>query len=91
MNKETLNAAYADISNFRDKLGETFFDAVMEDDNFTCEMARGIISTFSNCNSKKEFEVANNMLVAICGYSFETLVERIKERDEQNYIWESCD
>lgn len=90
MNRETLNSAYAEIDNFRNKLGETFFDAVMEEDNFTYEMAKGIISTFSSCNSKKEFEAANNMLIAICGYSFETLVERIKERDKQDYSWESC-
>lgn len=91
MNKETLNSAYVDIINFRDKLGETFFDAVMEDDNTTYEMAKGIISVFSSqCNTKKEFEVANSMLIAVCGYSFETLVARIKERDEQGYTWESC-
>lgn len=90
MNRETLNSAYAEIDNFRDKLGETFFDAVMEEDNSTYEMAKGIISTISSCNSKKEFEAANNMLIAVCGYSFETLVGRIKERDEQGYSWESC-
>ena len=89
MDRETLNSAYVEIDNFRNKLGETFFDAVMEEDNFTYEMAKGIISTFSSCNSKKEFEAANNMLIAICGYSFETLVERIKERDKQDYSWES--
>lgn len=91
MNKETLNSAYAEINNFRDKLGETFFNAVMEDDNTTYEMAKGIISVFSSqCNTKKEFEVANSMLIAVCGYSFETLVDKIKERDEQGYTWESC-
>lgn len=90
MNKEILNSAYVEINNFRNKLGETFFDAVMEDDNTTYEMAKSIIATFSNCNSKKEFEAANSMLIAVCGYSFETLIGRIKERDEQGYAWESC-
>lgn len=81
MNKEILSSAYTDVDNFIDKLGETFFDAVMEDDNTTYEMAKSIIVTFNKCNSKKEFEVANNMLIAVCGYSFETLVERIKEQE----------
>lgn len=91
MNKEILNSAYVEIDNFRDKLGEVFFDAIMEDDNFTYEMAKGIISVFSSqCNTKKEFEIADAMLIAVCGYSFETLVKRIKERDEQGYTWESC-
>lgn len=90
MNKEVLNSAYAEIDNFRDKLGEVFFDAVMEEDNSTYEMSKSIIATFSNCNSKKEFEAANSMLMAVCGYSFETLVQRIKERDRKGFCWESC-
>lgn len=91
MNKETLNKAYAEIEHFRDKLGENFYDAIQEDDNSTYEMAKGIISVFSSmCNSEKEFDIANAMLIAICGYSFETLVERIKKLDAEGYVWESC-
>ena len=91
MNKEILNKAYSEIENFRDKFGETFYDAVQEEDNTTYEMSKGIISVFSSqCNTKKEFEIANAMLIAICGYSFETLVEKINERDKNNYLWESC-
>lgn len=91
MNKEILNKAYAEIENFRDKLGENFYDAIQEDDNSTYEMAKGIISVFSGqCNTKNEFEIADAMLIAICGYSFETLVERIKKLDAEGYVWESC-
>lgn len=91
MNKEILNKAYAEIENFRDKLGENFYDAIQEDDNSTYEMAKGIISIFSSqCNTKNEFEIADAMLIAICGYSFETLVERIKKLDAEGYVWESC-
>lgn len=91
MDKETLNIAYAEIENFRDKFGETFYDAIQEDDNTTYEMAKGIISVFSSqCNTKKEYEIADAMLMAICGYSFETLVKRIKERDQNDFLWESC-
>lgn len=90
MNKEAINTAYAEIGNFRDKLGETFFDAVMEDDNTTYEMTRGIIGTFGNCQTDREFEIADQMLSGICGYNFESLVERIKERDASGYAWESC-
>ncbi|MBD5534552.1 MAG: hypothetical protein HDQ99_02610 [Lachnospiraceae bacterium] len=91
MNKEILNKAYAEINNFRDKLGENFYDAIQEDDNSTYEMAKGIISVFSSqCNTKKDFDIADAMLMAICGYSFETLVERIKELDEMGYQWENC-
>lgn len=90
MTKEILNAADVEIESFRNKLGETFYDAIQEDDNTTCEMAKGIISVFSSkCNTKKEFEIANAMLMFICGYSFEDLVERIKERDANGYEWQS--
>lgn len=86
MNKEILNKAYAEISNFRAKFGENFYDAIQEDDNSTYEMAKGIISVFSSqCNTKKDFEIADAMLMAICGYNFETLVERVKELDEEGY------
>ena len=77
MNKEVLNAAYVEIPDFKNKLGENFFDAVMEEDNSSYEMAKGIVSVFSNCTTKRDFEVADDMLMAICGYSFESLVERI--------------
>ena len=91
MNKETLNKAYAEIDNFRDKFGENFYDAIQEVDNSTYEMAKGIISVFSSqCSTKKDFEIADAMLMAICGYSFETLVERIKKLDEEGFQWESC-
>lgn len=91
MNKDILNKAYAEINNFQDKFGENLYDAIQEDDNSTYEMAREIISVFSSqCNTKRDFEVADAMLMAICGYSFKTLVERIKELDEEGYQWESC-
>lgn len=91
MNKEILNAACVQIDNFEEKLGQASFGAIMEQDNTTYEMAKSIITVFSNCNSQKEFEAANNMLIAISGYGFETLIEQIKEQDKQGYIWERDD
>lgn len=90
VNKKILDNAYTEIDSFRDKLGETFFDAVMEEDNSTYEMSKSIISTFDSCKDDMEFKVADNMLIAICGYSLETLINRIKERDKQKHKWESC-
>lgn len=90
VNKKILDNAYTEVDSFRDKLGETFFDAVMEEDNSTYEMSKSIISTFDSCKDDMEFKVADNMLIAICGYSLETLIDRIKERDKQKHKWESC-
>ena len=90
MNKDLLDKAYIEIENFSDKLGETFYGAVQEEDNTTYEMAKGIIGVFSSCETQKDFDIANAMLIAICGRSFETLVEIIKERDNSRYCWGSC-
>lgn len=90
MNKEVLNAAYTEIESFRNKFGETFYDATQTDDMSSSVMATGIISIFSTlCRTEKEFEIADEMLIAICGFSFENLVEQIKERDQDGYEWES--
>lgn len=90
MNKEILNKAYTEIDNFRDKLGEVFFDAVMEEDNTTYEMAKSIIAVFDSCETEEQFKIADGMLTAICGWKFETLVSQINERDEAGYTWKSC-
>lgn len=90
MNQNTLNEARTKISNFTDKLGENFFDAIMEEDNTTYEMAKSIINVFLECETERDFKIADDMLMAACGYSFQTLVERIEELDEDGYIWESC-
>lgn len=81
MNKDDLNKAYMEIENFRDKLGEVFYDAVQEDDNSTYEMAKSIIAVFDSCETERDFEIADKMLTAICGWCLQTLVDRIVSRD----------
>lgn len=88
MSTEVLNNAYVEIDKFRTKLGEIFMDAVTEDDNTSYKMAKGILSTFADCTTEQEFKAANHMLTAVCGYSFECLVSKIKERDSKGYVWE---
>jgi len=87
---QLIDNAYAEIDDFRLKLGEIAFDAIMEEDNFTYDMAKGIISTFELCTTEREYDIANMMLTGICGYGLETLLNRIRERDKQGYFWESC-
>ena len=88
MNRETLANATKNIDNFTEKFGENFFDAIMEDDNSTYEMAKSIISVFCACENDRDFEIADNMLIACCGYSFEAIVERIQELDNMGHHWE---
>lgn len=88
--EKLFNDAYLEIDNFREKLGEITFDAIMEEDNFSCDIAKGIINTFDMCNNEREYDIANAMLIGICGYGIETLLNRIRERDKEGYSWESC-
>jgi len=85
-----LNDAYVGIENFRNKLGETFVDAYMEDSNSSYEISKSIIAVFDNCKTEREFEMADRMLIAVCGYSIESLIDQIKGRDASGYVWVSC-
>lgn len=89
MDKNAINSASCDITELRNKIGETVWDFINEDDNSTYEIGKCVMAVFANCSSKKEFEAANNMLSAICGYNFESIVEEIKQRDSKCYIWAS--
>lgn len=88
MNRNDFNRAYSEIENFRDKLGETFYDAVQEMDNTTYEIAKGIIHVFNErCITEEEFAVADAMLIAICGYNVKELIDKINERNRNGYLW----
>lgn len=89
MSKELLNTAYVEIKDFRDKFGEMFYDFFMEESNTTLEISKGIIAVLANCKTKGELEVANDMIAATCGYSFCSILNEIKKRDAENYVWES--
>ena len=78
------------ITCFSEKLGEVFLDCFEEDDNNSYDIAKGIRSVLQDCKSKREFEIADQMLIAICGYSLQSLLDLIRERDDQGYVWVSC-
>lgn len=87
---EILNNAYMEIENFRSKFGETFNDAYQEDDNYTYEISKSIIGVFDMCETERDVEIADRMLIATCGYCLESLINRIEQRDNDDYEWESC-
>lgn len=72
------------IDHFSDKFGEVFLDAFMEADNGCYEMAKGILNTFYECETDRDFQIANHMLMGICGYTAETLLERIEKRESED-------
>lgn len=88
-NIEEIKKELMSIDNIRDKLGETVYDFISEEDNFTHEIGKYVLNVFCNCKTNEELEIADNMLIAICGYGIETVMDKIQERDIAGYIWES--
>ena len=78
-----------EIEDIKEKLGETIYDCFEEDDNFTCEIGKSVLSVIENCKTKAEFDSANNMLMALCGYSFNSILNNIEMRDKIGYLWNS--
>lgn len=87
MDKKELKRVASRTKDFIPKLGEVLYDAIQEDDNYTCDMAEGVINVINMCSTPEEFSIADAMLIAICGYSIETLVEEIKDRNKKHYHW----
>ena len=81
---EIIYKSIIDIPQFEDKLAENIFSAINKRDNNRKMVAKDVISVFLNCNTQSKFDVANNMLMSICGYDFRTLVEQIIESDNDD-------
>lgn len=77
--------------NMIEKVGETVYDFIQMDDNFTYDMGRGVLSVITDCETQHDLDVANNMLEAICGCNLDSILEKIKERDNSGYKWMSLD
>ena len=88
--KEHFEKARTEISNFHYKLAEVFCDVFMEDSNNGYEIAKSIKHAFDKCESERDYEIASDMLMAVCGYNIESLVEQIEKLDQSNYVWEIC-
>lgn len=81
------NAA-SGISSLDAKLGEIVYDFVLSDDISTLEIGENLVYAFENC-SEEEFRIANDVLSAICGLGFKTLLDLIRFRDNISYEWQS--
>jgi hypothetical protein len=87
---DELNNAYKEIEDFRSKLGETVNETFMEEDNYTYEISKSIISVFDKCETERDVEIADSMLIALCGYGIRTLIDKIiwkqaKEQAKEEY------
>lgn len=71
------------------KLGETVLDAINEDDNYARDIGKHLFNALMQCNTQREMHIANQVVIGITGYSIESILERIEERDKDGYEWES--
>lgn len=86
---EELKMYREKIEDFSDKFGDEIFDTTNEYDNSTYEIGRYVIREFLMCKTEREVEIANNMLIAITGYSLETLILRtVLKQARENAIKE---
>lgn len=73
------------VPDAQEKIGEIFSDMVKEE--YTEDIGEGVLQVIAECKTDEEFFLVNKMLMATCGYFFETLVEKIQERDDNSYDW----
>lgn len=78
-----LNEFDGKIEDFDEVLGNEIYEAFMEDDNYFHEIGRAIGSTFNACTTEREVELVDRMLAAICGWSINTLLNRIEGKDNE--------
>lgn len=68
---------------FNETLGNAFYEAFMEDDNTFYEIGKSIIHVFDMCETERDVEFADRMLIAVCGYGINTLMNRIEGEDDE--------
>lgn len=73
----------------QDKMGETVYDFIEEDDNFTYDIGKSVLNVIAECETQQDLDIADHMLAAICGYNLDSIMAKIEERDKSNYTWVS--
>lgn len=68
---------------FYETLGNTFYEAFMEEDNTFYEIGKSMTHVFEMCETERDVEFADRMLIAVCGYGIETLMNRMVGEDDE--------
>lgn len=88
-NVEEIKKKLWEMDNAADKLGEIIYEEIDSVGNSTTEMGKGLYNVITNCKTEEELKIANDMLIAICGWSISTIMENIEKLDAEGHIWES--
>lgn len=87
---ERVKQHFNNVTSLSNKLGEITYYAVLEEDNFPEKIGEALESLISSCKLERDYDIINKVIVAICGYSIPTLLERIDECDkDRDWEWET--
>lgn len=84
--KENANTLieYADNDeDFEENFGDIVYSAFMDPENSLEDISDDILAVFSSCKTEDELELADSMLIAITGYSLDSLLKQY-ERNFQD-------
>lgn len=81
--KEMFDKMEGEIEDFRDRLGSVVLDAINEDDNSSWEIGRSLTRELRHA-SVLQYDMADKVLIAVTGYSIESLLNKVKEEREED-------
>ena len=73
--EETHSGAYYDLS----------FVIFPQEDNGKCVVSIVV----GSAGYQRDYDIANTMLRGICGYGLDHIIEEIRKRDAEGFVWES--
>lgn len=86
-NKEDLESAKRIIASTRripEKLGLEVVDSVNDLENAMSDIGMRICKITMKCETKEEYQIADNMVMAFTGKTLEHLLENIREKEGSN-------
>lgn len=87
MNNEAIFKTFQDTDRNKkittEQLGERVYNDILDDTLSVEDLGNAIYNVFKNCSSMEQFIAANNMLIAVCGYSVDSIIGQITECKEE--------
>lgn len=86
-NISDIQKALREIQYIIPKLGDTVYDCIEEEDNYTMDMGKHLFHALMQCKTQRDMDIANQVVIGITGYSIESILEHIEKRDKEDYDW----
>ena len=75
-----------------EKLGETMCDCIMNDGSkYSVDMGADLLDIAKNIEHESQYELMNDVLIAVTGSNLSDLLEIVRERDDRGYAWETLE